>query len=100
MRRRCPFRRNEFGGGPEAPTKAHVDAVNRMVVKLRGKLLKMTRDVSGSVKAALEEKSSASLQRVVFLKEHSHRWVQGIEKSGISTSNCSASGRDNMGNGC
>lgn len=75
-----PFRRDEFGGGPEAPTAAHVDAVNRMVVKLRGKLLKMTRDVSGSAKTALEEKSSASLQRVVFLKEHSHKWVQGIEK--------------------
>lgn len=75
-----PFRRDEFGNGPEAPTEAHVDGVNKLVVELRNGLLKKTRGVSAAAKVAIRDKDGQSLQRVVFLKERAHHWVQTIEK--------------------
>jgi hypothetical protein len=75
-----PFRREEFGTGPAAPSEGHIKAVNDLISKLRYGLLKMSKNVANAVAAANEEPASRRLQRVVVRKDRAHRWVQGIEK--------------------
>lgn len=75
-----PFRREEFGGGPAAPSEGHLKAVNDLISALRRGLLKMSRHVTKAISHAQEEPSSARLQRVVGRKDRAHKWVQGIEK--------------------
>ncbi|HLK66077.1 MAG TPA: hypothetical protein VKU19_21735 [Bryobacteraceae bacterium] len=75
-----PFRREEFGTGPAAPTEGHVQAVNRLISQLRGGLLKMSKSVTDAAAAAIAEPESSRLQRLVVRKDRAHRWVQGIEK--------------------
>ena len=75
-----PFKVDEFGSGAEAPTPGHLQAVNQLIGRLRIELLKMSRKVSDSVAASLEEPSTPRLQDVMRKKEHAHTWVRGIEK--------------------
>ncbi len=75
-----PFRREEFGTSGAAPSEGHIQAVNDLIGKLRGGLLKMSRNVGTAIKAAKQEPSSRRLQQVVIRKDHAHKWVQGIEK--------------------
>lgn len=75
-----PFRSEEFGKGPAAPSEGHVQAVNSLITGLRKGLLTMTRQVTTSVAAAVEEPTTAHLQRAVHSKARAHDWVQGLEK--------------------
>src|ERR1700741_360108 len=50
-----PFKREEFGTGPEAPSEAHIQAVNSLISMLRRGLLQMSRGVSNAAKAAIAE---------------------------------------------
>ncbi|MGA2739504.1 MAG: hypothetical protein ABSG65_18950 [Bryobacteraceae bacterium] len=75
-----PFRREEFGTGAAAPSEGHIKVVNDMIARLRGGLLKMSKNVATAVAAANEDPGPARLQRVVLRKDRAHRWVQGIEK--------------------
>jgi len=75
-----PFRREEFGTGPAAPSEGHIRVVNSLISKLRGGLLKMSKNVTRAVAAANEEPDRARLRSVVLHKDRAHRWVQGIEK--------------------
>jgi hypothetical protein len=75
-----PFRREEFGAGPAAPSEGHIQVVNSLISKLRGGLLKMSENVTGAIAAATEESESSRLQSVVIHKDRAHKWVQGIEK--------------------
>ncbi|HYV40004.1 MAG TPA: hypothetical protein VE988_30240 [Gemmataceae bacterium] len=75
-----PFRRDEFGNGPPAPTDSHIDTVNGLIGKLRSGLLKVTRRVGAAAEGAIRRPATAALQHVVDLKTKAHRWVQGIEK--------------------
>src|ERR1700728_3588990 len=75
-----PFRREEFGTGPAAPSEGHIQVVNSLIAKLRHGLLKMSKDVNDSIGAAGRESGSSHLQNVVVRKDRAHRWVQGIEK--------------------
>jgi hypothetical protein len=75
-----PFKREEFGSGPAAPSESHIQVVNQMISKLRRGLLKMSDKVHDSIATASEKPSSPRLQRVVTRKDDAHRWVQGIEK--------------------
>jgi hypothetical protein len=75
-----PFRREEFGGGPAAPTEGHIQVVNKLITSLRRGLLRMSKTVTTSIAAASEEPITKHLQRVVIDKDKAHRWVQGIEK--------------------
>src|SRR5580698_4717008 len=60
-----PFRREEFGTGPAAPSEGHIQVVNNLISKLRGGLLKMSKNVTNSIAAANEDPSSARLRSVV-----------------------------------
>ncbi len=75
-----PFRREEFGTGPAAPTEGHILVVNNLITKLRGGLLRMTRNVTGSIDRAHQDPVSRHLKRVMVHKDRAHKWVQGIEK--------------------
>jgi hypothetical protein len=75
-----PFKREEFGTGPEAPSEGHIQVVNALITRLRGGLLKMSQKVHDSISDAGESPSSSDLQSVVTGKDQAHRWVQGIEK--------------------
>jgi hypothetical protein len=75
-----PFRREEFGTGPAAPSDGHILVVNSLITKLQRGLLKMTKNVTGSIERAHDGLGSRHLQRVVIHKDRAHKWVQGIEK--------------------
>ena len=75
-----PFRREEFGGGAAAPSEGHVQAVNALMGKLRGGLLKLSDRVAKATTAARAEPSAARLAETMRRKDHAHRWVQGIER--------------------
>jgi hypothetical protein len=75
-----PFKREEFGPGPAAPSEGHIQVVNQLIKGLRTGLLKMSERVHDSIATARKNTSSARLQRVVSRKDKAHRWVQGIEK--------------------
>lgn len=75
-----PFRRDEFGKGAAAPTEAHIQAANNLVSQLRTHLLKMTGQFGQSVERAVQEPSTAHLQRALDYKELTHARVQAIEK--------------------
>ncbi len=75
-----PFKQDEFGSGAEAPTAAHLAAVNQLISQLRNELLKMSDKVSKSASEAATESTTARLQDLMVKKEHAHHWVRGIEK--------------------
>ena len=75
-----PFKRGEFGGGPAAPSEAHLQVVNDLLGRLRAELIAMTRKVTAVAKAATEDPSRPKLQRLSALKDHAHTWVRAIEK--------------------
>jgi hypothetical protein len=75
-----PFKREEFGPGPAAPSESHVQAANNLITGLRRGLIKMSKRVHTSIAKAMEHPSSRRLQRVVHRKDRAHRWVQGVEK--------------------
>jgi hypothetical protein len=75
-----PFRRGEFGSGPESPSEGHLQAVNRLITALRRSLLRMSAEVGQSAEAAAREPSTPRLQRVVTQKELAHDRVRAIER--------------------
>ncbi len=75
-----PFKREEFGTGPEAPSEAHIQAVNSLITTLRRGLLQMSKRVSQAAKAAIEEPSTLRMQELMNRKSKAHNWVQGIER--------------------
>jgi hypothetical protein len=75
-----PFRREEFGTGGAAPSEGHIQAVNKLIERLRRSLLRVSKNVTKKIDAAIEEPTSEQLRAVLTRKDRSHRWVQGIEK--------------------
>jgi len=75
-----PFRREEFGTGGAAPSEGHIQAVNKLIERLRRSLLRVSKNVTKKIEAAIEEPTSEQLRAVLTRKDRSHRWVQGIEK--------------------
>ena len=64
-----PFRKDEFGSGPAAPSEAHVDAANRFVERFRRDLVERTRWVEAAAAAARREPSTARLRVLLERKE-------------------------------
>jgi hypothetical protein len=75
-----PFRRDEFGEGPAAPTEGHIRAVNALITDLRRDLLRSTGEVRAGARAATQEPTPVRLQRVVTRKEEAHGWVRAVER--------------------
>jgi hypothetical protein len=75
-----PFRREEFGAGPEIPSEGHIQAANALLSSLRRDLFGKTRKVRSAVEAALAESTTPRLQAVVLHKERAHDRVRAIEQ--------------------
>ncbi|MFL6196150.1 MAG: hypothetical protein ACJ75H_18365 [Thermoanaerobaculia bacterium] len=75
-----PFRRGEFGDGPESPTESHLKAANGLLSTLRRDLFKATRRVQSSVEGALAETVTPRLQEMVSLKARAHNRVRAVEQ--------------------
>jgi hypothetical protein len=74
-----PFRRDEFGSGPESPTEAHVQGANQLLSTLRRDLFRRTRRVRGAVEEALAEPVTPRLHKLLDHKERAHDQVRAIE---------------------
>lgn len=75
-----PFRRDEFGSGPESPSEGHLQAVNQLITSLRERLLRMSAEVGRSVEAASRQSTTTRLQRMLTQKELAHESVRAIER--------------------
>lgn len=75
-----PFTREEFGTGPEAPTEGHVQAANELMTLLTDRLRRRSRRLDTAVAQATNVPVTAALQRVVRLKESTHRAVLMAER--------------------
>src|SRR5690242_543400 len=75
-----PFRSEEFGTTPAAPSEGHVRAVNALMSALRKGLLDLTHHVTVASAAASDQPTTALLQQTVSRKERAHVWVRAIER--------------------
>lgn len=75
-----PFQRSEFGSGPEAPTEGHIQAVNRLIEKLRAPLESKAERMAGRIAQSLQAPNEAHLAAVVSDKERTHDHVRAIER--------------------
>jgi hypothetical protein len=75
-----PFRREEFGTGPEMPSDGHILAVNQLMEGLRRGLIVRAKTMNRYVRTAIGKPTPENLTRVVAHKDQSHNWVQGVEK--------------------
>ncbi|MCC6670742.1 MAG: hypothetical protein IT458_06765 [Planctomycetes bacterium] len=75
-----PFRVDEFGTGPEAPTPGHVTAVNDLLIRLRRGLVQEVGRVRTAARTALAAPGTPALQALVSTKEQAHTWVRAIER--------------------
>jgi hypothetical protein len=75
-----PFRRGEFGSGAAAPSEGHLQAVNRLIVTLRRRLLGMSAEVARMVGEAEARPTTRRLQQMVTHKELAHDSVRAIER--------------------
>jgi hypothetical protein len=64
-----PFRRDEFGSGPAAPSEAHIEAVNRFIDGLRERLIESARWVEAAVAAARREPATRRLHVLLERKQ-------------------------------
>jgi hypothetical protein len=64
-----PFTKDEFGTSPAAPSEAHIEAVNRLIDRFRGKLVEMTRGVEAAAAAARREPTTERLQVLLMRKQ-------------------------------
>lgn len=75
-----PFRREEFGTGPAAPTEAHIRVVNGLLTSLRKGLIQLVRQVGATYRAASREPRTAALHSVLIAKERASHQVRAIER--------------------
>lgn len=75
-----PFRRQEFGTGPEIPSEGHILIVNQLMARLRRSLNTRAKLLNQHVRAAIHSPTQENLTRVVTHKHVAHDWVQAIEK--------------------
>ena len=74
-----PFRKDEFGLGPQSPSDAHIEVVNDLITNMRRSLINVSREVSSSAAAAIRDQSSQRLQLLLGRKAQAHDWVRQIE---------------------
>jgi hypothetical protein len=76
-----PFRKDEFGTSPAAPSEAHIEAVNRFIDRFRSQLVEMARWVEAAAAAARREPTPERLRVLLERKQSvSDRvlYVEGI----------------------
>jgi hypothetical protein len=75
-----PFRADEFGRGPAAPSEGHLQAVNALLARLRHELIAVSGQVRDNAAQAAAQPTTARLQALVIAKQQAHDWVRAIER--------------------
>jgi hypothetical protein len=75
-----PFAGGEFGTGIAAPSEGHIQAANTMIVRLRAELMKLNGPMRQAAAEATRKLDTASIGRLLALKEEAHGWVRDIER--------------------
>jgi hypothetical protein len=75
-----PFRREEFGTGPESPSEGHVRVINDLISNLRRELVRRSAILARFSHASRRRSSTERVQRLLRWKEHTHHAVQSIER--------------------
>ena len=75
-----PFRPDEFGTSPAAPSPGHLQAANDLIVRLRAQLLALNGPLRAASQAAARDPSPERLGRVLTLKEQAHAIVRAVER--------------------
>jgi len=71
-----PFRKGEFGTGPESPSEPHRQAANELLESLRGGLITASDQLSAVAKAAETQPSKQKLKEFSAAKERAMGAVQ------------------------
>lgn len=75
-----PFRPDEFGTSPAAPSPGHIEAANDLIIRLRAQLLALNGPLRAAADAARRDGSPAALGRLLALKEQAHAIVRAVER--------------------
>lgn len=75
-----PFGRHEFGTDAAAPSEGHLQAANRLISRLRERLLRLNVSLRAATIKARRDPTPANLRRVLVHKEQAHGWVRDIER--------------------
>jgi hypothetical protein len=76
-----PFRKDEFGTGPMAPSEAHIEAVNRFIDRFRSQVVEKARWVEAAANMARREPSPKRLRVLLERKQSVGQdvlYVEGI----------------------
>lgn len=76
-----PFRPDEFGTGPAAPSRGHVEAANRLIAAMGTQVAAAVRTVERAAADAGRDPSPARLRRVVTRQEVAHDAVRLTEQA-------------------
>lgn len=76
-----PFRVDEFGTGPQAPSRGHVEASNRLITAMGRQVALTVRSVERATEAARREPTPARLQHMVTRQEAAHDAVRVTEQA-------------------
>jgi hypothetical protein len=75
-----PYRSDEFGSGPASPSKAHVEAANRLISRLRSRLRRVTVRLVATGRLSAGVPTTQNLDRLLRDKQASATWVKHVEK--------------------
>jgi hypothetical protein len=75
-----PFRRDEFGTGPAAPTEAHIQAANALIDRLRKGLVVLAHQIAQAAPPTAAAPTTARLHPFLVHKERADQWTKRIEQ--------------------
>ena len=75
-----PFEKQEFGTGIAAPSDGHIEAVNALMGRLRGRLEQLTGRTARAARMAANKPVRGPIHTMLRSKERAHNYVRAIEK--------------------
>src|SRR5690606_33912008 len=75
-----PFRRDEFGPRPTAPSDAHIRAANELIERLRQPLQEMARTISQTANGGAVSTSTRNLHELLLQKDRATERVKSVER--------------------
>ncbi|HEX5165617.1 MAG TPA: hypothetical protein VFV93_09500 [Thermomicrobiales bacterium] len=75
-----PFRADEFGSGPEAPSSAHIQAANDLIDRMRQSLLALSQLVQRSAQMSAAAPDSRSFNDLLTQKDRAGDRVKSVER--------------------
>jgi len=75
-----PYRADEFGPGPAAPSEAHIQAANGLIGTLRRQLMDHANQVRRAADAATRAPTTRNLHLLLDRKDRAGSWVKEVEK--------------------